>query len=91
MSALPPIATTKAVRVPMVMSALPSIADTCAALAHVCFGPIADILPGEPYVGRLVRANPIALLFADPRRTWQDPQADEAELASLDSKYEASD
>jgi hypothetical protein len=60
-------------------------------LQKLCFGPIADILPGEPYVGRLVRANPIALLFADPRRTWQDPQADEAELASLDSKYEASD
>ena len=60
-------------------------------LQKLCFGQIADILPGEPYVGRLVRANPIALLFADPRRTWQDPQADEAELASLDAKYEASD
>jgi hypothetical protein len=27
----------------MVMSALPPKADMCAALAHVCFGPIADI------------------------------------------------
>jgi hypothetical protein len=28
-----------------VMSALPSKADTCVALAYVCFGPIADIAP----------------------------------------------
>ena len=28
-----------------VMSALPSKADICVALAYVCFGPIADISP----------------------------------------------
>jgi hypothetical protein len=28
----------------MVMSALPPKADMCSALAHVCFGPIADIV-----------------------------------------------
>jgi hypothetical protein len=29
--------------VPMVMSALPSKADLCSAMAHVCYGPIADM------------------------------------------------
>jgi hypothetical protein len=43
MSALPPIATAKADMPQMVMSALPPKADMCDALAHVCFGPKADI------------------------------------------------
>jgi hypothetical protein len=43
MSALPPIATAKADMPQKVMSALPPRADMCSALAHVCFGPIADI------------------------------------------------
>jgi hypothetical protein len=43
MSALHPIATAKADMPHMVMSALPPKADMCGALAHVCFGPIADI------------------------------------------------
>jgi hypothetical protein len=30
--------------VPMVMSALPPKADMCSALAHVCFGPKADMI-----------------------------------------------
>jgi hypothetical protein len=44
MSALPPIATAKADMPQMVMSALPPKADMCGAIAHVCFGPIADIV-----------------------------------------------
>ena len=43
MSALPPIATAKADMRQMVMSALPPKADMCSAIAHVCFGPIADM------------------------------------------------
>jgi len=43
MSALPPIATAKADFRQEVMSALPPKADMCGALAHVCFGPKADI------------------------------------------------
>jgi hypothetical protein len=43
MSALPPIATAKADMPQMIMSALHPIADMCSALAHVCFGPKADI------------------------------------------------
>ena len=43
MSALAPIATAKADSHKTVMSALPPKADICSALAHVCFGPIADI------------------------------------------------
>jgi hypothetical protein len=43
MSALHPIATAKADMLQMAMSALPPKADMCGALAHVCFGPIADI------------------------------------------------
>jgi hypothetical protein len=42
-SALPPIATAKADFPQTVMSALPLKADMCGALAHVCFGPEADI------------------------------------------------
>ena len=45
MSALPPIATAKAIP-QKAMSALPPKADMCGALAHVCFGPKADI-PGD--------------------------------------------
>jgi hypothetical protein len=38
-----------------VMSALPPNADMCGALAHVCFGPIADIACFNPdlWLGRL--------------------------------------
>jgi hypothetical protein len=43
MSALPPIATAKAKFPQTVMSALPLKADMCGALAHVRFGPKADI------------------------------------------------
>ena len=43
MSALLPIATAKADFRQEVMSALPPKADMCGALAHVCFGPKADI------------------------------------------------
>jgi hypothetical protein len=43
MSALPPIATAKADMPQMVMSALPPKVDMCSALAHVRFGPKADI------------------------------------------------
>jgi hypothetical protein len=43
MSALPPIATAKADVCPRSCSALPPKADVCSALAHVCFGPKADI------------------------------------------------
>src|SRR5262245_44275706 len=43
MSALPPIATAKADFPQTAMSALPPKADMCSALAHVCFGPKADI------------------------------------------------
>jgi hypothetical protein len=42
-SALLPIATAKADMPQMVMSAFHPKADMCSALAHVCFGPIADI------------------------------------------------
>src|SRR5262245_44580240 len=45
MSALDPIATRKADMPQMIMSALPPKADMCSALAHVCFGPKADIRP----------------------------------------------
>ena len=42
-SALPPIATAKADLSQTAMSALPPKADMCGALAHVRYGPIADI------------------------------------------------
>jgi hypothetical protein len=45
MSALPPIGTAKADFRTGVMSALPPNADVCGALAHVRFGPKADIAP----------------------------------------------
>ena len=47
MSALPPIATTKAGLPRKIMSASPPKADMCSALAYVCFGPKADILTLE--------------------------------------------
>jgi len=43
MSALHPTATAKADMPQTVMSALHPKADVCGALAHVCFGPIADL------------------------------------------------
>jgi hypothetical protein len=43
MSALPPNSNRKSGFPHKVMSALPPKADMCSALAHVCFGPIADI------------------------------------------------
>ena len=44
MSALPPTATAKADMPQLVMSALLPKADMCGAVAHVCFGPKADIV-----------------------------------------------
>src|SRR4029453_5628398 len=43
MSALPPNSDRKSRHLPKLMSALLPKADMCSALAHVCFGPIADI------------------------------------------------
>ena len=54
MSALHPIATAKADMSQMVMSALPPKAGMCSALAHVCFGPKADI---ERLFDHLVRTS----------------------------------
>src|SRR5262249_47289103 len=45
MSACPQIAPAKAALSQTAMSALPPKADMCSALAHVGFGPIADIAP----------------------------------------------
>ena len=46
----------------MVMSALPLKADMCGALAHVCFGPIADITLSE--LGAIFAGNFVQLLLA---------------------------
>jgi hypothetical protein len=40
------------------MSALPPIADMCSALAHVCFGPIADIGPTSDECSNARQDNP---------------------------------
>jgi hypothetical protein len=46
------------------MSALPPKADICSALAHVCFGPIADIPPVRlMHKGRKGTSNASTLLL----------------------------
>jgi len=51
MSALPPIATAKADMPKMVISALPPKADMCAATSDVGYGPIADMVLLDHFIG----------------------------------------
>ena len=60
MSALPPTATKNAAMPKMVVSALHLKADMCSALAHVCFGPKADMFNRETK-DRLVAVFPISI------------------------------
>jgi hypothetical protein len=53
------------------MSALPPKADTCSALAYVCFGPRADILTAGGY-NRMSLITPEDPLCAGLRRIWRD-------------------
>jgi hypothetical protein len=70
------------------MSALPPKADMCSALAHVCFGPIADIRPSFddlvgplPFSSGLDHLPPKSLALnavpglnprIDPTQKWSD-------------------
>src|SRR4029450_1295988 len=64
-SALPPIATAKADFPQPVMSALPPKADMCSALAHVCFGPIADLGHSRSFSDHLRRGQKIRIGLRD--------------------------